>query len=137
MAEGEAVGKHVVRALAWLFFKSKRLSSRVGHAPRALRWLLMPPLRWLSGGPRGQPIRRLPMPDAPAAAAQLKRSLRLAPPGLIGGLLSGAMLVACEVAVEYWMGLTWSPQAQWLRESQQAGPLQVRAGATLRFHWPR
>ncbi len=41
-------------------------------------------------------------------------------------MLSRVMLVACEVAVEYWMALTWSPQAQWLREAQQAGALQVR-----------
>lgn len=30
--------------------------------------------------------------------------------GLIGNMLSITMLVACEVAVEYWMALTWSPQ---------------------------
>ena len=45
--------------------------------------------------------------------------------GLMGGVLSRTMLVACEVAVEYWMALTWSPQAQWLRESDKAGELQV------------
>jgi hypothetical protein len=43
----------------------------------------------------------------------------------MGGVLSRTMLVACEVAVEYWMALTWSPQAQWLRESDKAGELQV------------
>lgn len=35
-----------LRALAWLFFRTKRLTGRL---PRGLRWLLMPPLRWLSG----------------------------------------------------------------------------------------
>ena len=45
--------------------------------------------------------------------------------GLMGRVLSRTMLVACEVAVEYWMALTWSPQAQWLRESDKAGELQV------------
>ena len=43
----------------------------------------------------------------------------------MGRVLSRTMLVACEVAVEYWMALTWSPQAQWLRESDKAGELQV------------
>lgn len=38
------------------------------------------------------------------------------------------MLVACEVAVEYWMALTWSPQVEWMREAQHAGALQVRGG---------
>lgn len=37
------------------------------------------------------------------------------------------MLIASEVAVEYWLALSWSPQAQWLRESEQAGPLQEGA----------
>jgi hypothetical protein len=46
VAEGEAVGKHLVRALAWLFFRTKRATGRL---PRALRWLLMPLLRWFSG----------------------------------------------------------------------------------------
>jgi hypothetical protein len=34
------------RALAWLFFRTKRLTGRL---PRWLRCPLMPPLRWLSG----------------------------------------------------------------------------------------
>lgn len=46
VAEGEAVGKYLVRALAWLFFRAKRLTGRL---PRWLRFLLMPPLRWFSG----------------------------------------------------------------------------------------
>ena len=32
--------------------------------------------------------------------------------GVIGGVLSTTMLAACEVAVELWLGLTWSPQAR-------------------------
>ncbi|KAL4858875.1 Protein ACTIVITY OF BC1 COMPLEX KINASE 3 [Chlorella vulgaris] len=75
VAEREAVGRHLVRILAWLFFRTKRLT---GGVPR-----------------------------------------------LIGDMLSITMLVACEVAVEYWMALTWSPQAQWLRESDKAGQLQA------------
>jgi hypothetical protein len=39
---------------------------------------------------------------------------RVLPAGLIGGVLSVTMLVACEVAVEYWMALTWSPQVRHL-----------------------
>ena len=31
---------------------------------------------------------------------------------MIGGVLSTTMLAACEVAVELWLGLTWSPQAR-------------------------
>lgn len=46
VAEREAVGRHLVRILAWLFFRTKRLT---GGVPRGLRFLLMPPLRWLSG----------------------------------------------------------------------------------------
>lgn len=46
MAQQEAVGRHLVRALAWLFFRTKRLTGRL---PRWARWALMPPLRWLSG----------------------------------------------------------------------------------------
>ncbi len=49
------------------------------------------------------------------------------------------MLVACEVAVEYWMALTWSPQAQWLREAQQAGAMQVQpltATSSRKFKGP-
>lgn len=46
----------------------------------------------------------------------------------MGGVLSGTMLVACESAIEYWLALTWSPQAQWLRESERAGKLQARGG---------
>lgn len=50
VAQQEAVGRYLVRALAWLFFRTKRLTGRL---PRWARWTLMPPLRWLSGEGRG------------------------------------------------------------------------------------
>ena len=31
----------------------------------------------------------------------------------------------CTLPAPYWMALTWSPQAQWLWESDKAGELQV------------
>ena len=34
------------------------------------------------------------------------------------------MLIAIEVAVEYWLALTWSPQAQWLSEVSKSGIIQ-------------
>lgn len=34
------------------------------------------------------------------------------------------MLLAMEVAVEYWLALSWSPQAQWLAESDVSSALQ-------------
>lgn len=39
------------------------------------------------------------------------------------------MLQAIECAVEFWLALEWSPQAQWLLEASETGPLQdeVRA----------
>ena len=33
------------------------------------------------------------------------------------------MLLSIEVAVEYWLSLTWSPQAQWLSDSAHDSPL--------------
>ena len=48
-AQREAVGKHLVKALAWTFFHTKQLTGRL---PRALRPALMPPLRWAAGGGR-------------------------------------------------------------------------------------
>lgn len=33
------------------------------------------------------------------------------------------MLLSIEVAVEYWLSLTWSPQAQWLSDSTHDSPL--------------
>lgn len=172
VAEGEAVGKHVVHALAWLFFRTKRAT---GHLPRPLRWLLMPPLRWFSGRMRQLRADSCHSSHGLALVLGFFSSAGRAPhpAGLIGSALSRTMLVACEVAVEYWMALTWSPQvppppaactahcvlfgsscarhgslscglqlalltkhtalaapphaqAQWLRESEQAGRLQVR-----------
>ena len=43
---------------------------------------------------------------------------------LLGGRLSRVMLLAIEVAVEYWLALTWSPQAQWLNEIAKTGIIQ-------------
>lgn len=34
------------------------------------------------------------------------------------------MLLSIEVAVEYWLALTWSPQAQWLNELAKTGIIQ-------------
>ena len=34
------------------------------------------------------------------------------------------MLLSIEVAVEYWLALTWSPQAQWLNELAKNGIIQ-------------
>lgn len=34
------------------------------------------------------------------------------------------MLLSIEVAVEYWLALTWCPQAQWLNDAAQKGQLQ-------------
>ena len=33
------------------------------------------------------------------------------------------MLIALEVAVEYWLALSWSPQAQWLSGSGSSSAL--------------
>lgn len=47
----------------------------------------------------------------------------------MGAHLSRATLLACEVAIEFWMSLSWSPQAQWLREGGgAAGPLPGELG---------
>ena len=35
----------------------------------------------------------------------------------VAAKLSGHMLLSLEVAVEYWLALSWSPQAQWLSGS--------------------
>ena len=35
------------------------------------------------------------------------------------------MLVGIEAAVEFWLALNWSPQAQWLRYSDPSGCLLV------------
>lgn len=41
--------------------------------------------------------------------------------------LSSVMLVSIEAAVEFWLALSWSPQAQWLRYSDPSGCLLVGA----------
>jgi len=46
---------------------------------------------------------------------------------LLGSQLSKVMLIAIEVAVEYWLALTWSPQAQWLNEDSKSGVIQNEA----------
>ena len=43
---------------------------------------------------------------------------------IIASELSRVMLIAIEVAVEYWLALTWSPQAQWLSEVSKSGIIQ-------------
>ncbi len=47
------------------------------------------------------------------------------PAGLLNDQLSGVMLVGIEVAVEYWLALSHSPQAQWLRYSEPNSGLLV------------
>lgn len=44
---------------------------------------------------------------------------------VLGAILSRTMLLSIEVAVEYWLSLTWSPQAQWLSDSAHESPLRV------------
>ena len=46
--------------------------------------------------------------------------------GFLNEQLSSTMLVGIEVAVEYWLALSHSPQAQWLRYSDPSGCLLVR-----------
>lgn len=43
---------------------------------------------------------------------------------VIASELSRVMLIAIEVAVEFWLALTWSPQAQWLSEVSKSGVIQ-------------
>ncbi len=45
--------------------------------------------------------------------------------GWLSSQLSGVMLVGIEAAVEFWLALSWSPQAQWLRYSDPSGCLLV------------
>lgn len=58
------------------------------------------------------------------SCAQVRRMLQV-----MASSLSSSMLMALEVAVEYWLALSWSPQAQWLAESETSSVLQheVRA----------
>ena len=46
------------------------------------------------------------------------------------------MLIAIEVAVEYWLALTWSPQAQWLSEVSKSGIIQDEVPPCLRLFSP-
>ena len=41
------------------------------------------------------------------------------------------MLLSIEVAVEYWLSLTWSPQAQWLCDSTHDSPLRDEVNQCL------
>ncbi len=50
---------------------------------------------------------------------------------IIASELSRVMLIAIEVAVEYWLALTWSPQAQWLSEVTKSGVIQDE----VRYIW--
>ena len=50
--------------------------------------------------------------------------------GFLNDQLSSTMLVGIEVAVEYWLALSHSPQAQWLRYSDPSGCLLVRVAAS-------
>lgn len=50
---------------------------------------------------------------------------------VLSSMLSRVMLLAIEVAVEYWLALTWSPQAQWLLQHTEATTLKVNASCHL------
>lgn len=49
--------------------------------------------------------------------------------GIMRAALGRRMLVACEVAVEYYLSLLWSPQVSWLKEVDGAADLLVRGCA--------
>ena len=60
----------------------------------------------------------------------------------VAAKLSGHMLLSLEVAVEYWLALSWSPQAQWLsgsgssalqREVRSPGQIGVTGVANTKF----
>lgn len=55
---------------------------------------------------------------------------------VIASELSRVMLIAIEVAVEYWLALTWSPQAQWLSEVSKSGIIQDEVPPCLRQFSP-
>ena len=63
----------------------------------------------LSHTPQPMQAKRLPG-RLPRGTRRLLRPPLRALASAIGGVLSRVMLVACEVAVEFWMSLTWSPQ---------------------------
>lgn len=48
--------------------------------------------------------------------------------------LSESMLIALEVAVEFWLALTWSPQAQWLSASDSSSVLQDEVSLCIPFN---
>ena len=50
---------------------------------------------------------------------------------VLGSVLSRTMLLSIEVAVEYWLSLTWSPQAQWLCDSTHDSPLRDEVNECL------
>ncbi|EIE21844.1 hypothetical protein COCSUDRAFT_56295 [Coccomyxa subellipsoidea C-169] len=54
---------------------------------------------------------------------------------LLGRQLSGVMLLSIEVAVEYWLALTWSPQAQWLNELAKSGVIQDEVKSESKKVW--
>lgn len=49
--------------------------------------------------------------------------------------LSSVMLVGIEAAVEFWLALNWSPQAQWLRYSDPSGCLLEEVSAESKRVW--
>ncbi|PRW32594.1 Sodium hydrogen exchanger 7 [Chlorella sorokiniana] len=51
--------------------------------------------------------------------------------GFLRRMLGRAMLVSCEVAVEYYLALIHSPQIQWLQQTEHAWPLQVEVDAEV------
>lgn len=53
--------------------------------------------------------------------------------GIMRAALGRRMLVACEVAVEYYLSLLWSPQVSWLKEVDGAADLLVIGW--FRFPW--
>ncbi|KAL6780791.1 hypothetical protein ACKKBF_B11690 [Auxenochlorella protothecoides x Auxenochlorella symbiontica] len=57
--------------------------------------------------------------------------------GIMRAALGRRMLVACEVAVEYYLSLLWSPQVSWLKEVDGAADLlaevEVETDAAYRF----
>ena len=55
---------------------------------------------------------------------------------VLGSLLSRTMLLSIEVAVEYWLSLTWSPQAQWLSDSTHDSPLREEVSPSCSCELP-
>ncbi|DBA77107.1 hypothetical protein WJX77_005031 [Trebouxia sp. C0004] len=54
---------------------------------------------------------------------------------VLGSILSRTMLLSIEVAVEYWLSLTWSPQAQWLSDSTHDSPLRDEIKSESKKVW--